>query len=686
MEDLARKEESMACIVHNYKHGFSGFAAMLTEDEAKQVAEFPEVISVQPSGWHTATTTRSWDFLGLSYQMPSDPLHKGRYGEDIIVGVVDTGIWPESRSFSDEGYGPVPSRWKGVCQVGEVWDRNNCSRKIIGARFYSAGIDQDALHKTEYLSARDADTHGTHTASTAAGSVVEAASFHGLASGFARGGAPHARIAVYKVLWKIADGSNSGSTAAILAAIDDAIHDGVDVLSLSLGGSDDFSIAALHAVQKGITVVYAAGNDGPSPQTIWNTAPWVITVAASKTDRSFPTMITLGNKQQIVGQSLYYLGKNSSRSSFKSLSNGGSCSAKFLNGTDVRGKIVLCTSPKSPLTTGPRGVHPGAQQNVFDAGGAGLIFVQYTTDLLRETDCNGRPCVLVDIDTGKKIEKYIDANRSPKVKIEPTRSITGQETLAPKVASFSSRGPSPDYADVIKPDIAAPGANILAATGSSYGIMSGTSMSAPHVSGIIALLKALHPNWSPAALKSAIVTTASVTDEHGMPILAEGLPRKTADPFDYGGGHIDPNRAADPGLIYDIDPRDYNYFFGCTITKTSASCNGTSVPGYNLNLPSISVPNLRYPVTIPRTVTNVGEANAVYRAEIQSPPGVKMEVEPSVLVFNAANKAITFQVKLSPLWRLQGDYTFGSLTWRNGQKTVRIPVATRMTIHDFYAD
>ncbi|TVU34828.1 hypothetical protein EJB05_16681, partial [Eragrostis curvula] len=279
--------------------------------------------------------------------------------------------------------------------------------------------------------------------------------------------------------------------------------------------------------------------------------------------------------------------------------------AKFLNGTDVRGKIVLCTSPKSPLTIGPSGVHPVAQKNVFDAGGAGLIFVQYTTDLLSVTDCNGRPCVLVDSDTGKKIEKYIDANRSPKVKIEPTRSITGQETLAPKVASFSSRGPSPDYADVIKPDIAAPGANILAATGSSYGIMSGTSMSAPHVSGIIALLKALHPNWSPAALKSAIVTT---------------------------------------------------------------------------------VPNLRYPVTISRTVTNVDEVDAVYHVEIQSPPGVKMEVDPAVLVFNAANKDITFQVKLSPLWRLQGDYTFGSLTWRNGHKAVRIPVAARMTIHDFYAD
>ena len=179
---------------------------------------------------------------------------------------------------------------------------------------------------------------------------------------------------------------------------------------------------------------------------------------------------------------------------------------------------------------------------------------------------------------------------------------------------------------------------------------------------------------------------ASVTDEHGMPILAEGLPRKIADPFDYGGGHINPNRAADPGLIYDIDPNDYNHFFGCTVTKTSASCNETYVPGYFLNLPSISVPNLRYPVSVPRTVTNVGEFDAVYHAAIENPAGVKIEVEPSVLVFNAANKVHTFLVKISPLWRLQGDYTFGSITWYNGEKTVRIPVAARITIHDSFAD
>ena len=184
--------------------------------------------------------------------------------------------------------------------MGQAWDQNNCSRKIIGARFYTAGLDEEELKKVDYLSPRDAHSHGTHTASTAAGSVVEGASFHGLAAGVARGGAPHARIAVYKALWKTAGGGTFGTAAALLAALDDAIHDGVDVLSLSIGGFTEYSFGALHAVQKGITVVYSGGNDGPRPQTVENNAPWVITVAASKIDRSFPTVITLGNKQQIV--------------------------------------------------------------------------------------------------------------------------------------------------------------------------------------------------------------------------------------------------------------------------------------------------------------------------------------------------------------------------------------------------
>ncbi|KAF7034167.1 hypothetical protein CFC21_045216 [Triticum aestivum] len=172
-----------------------------------------------------------------------------------------------------------------------------------------------------------------------------------------------------------------------------------------------------------------------------------------------------------------------------------------------------------------------------------------------------------------------------------------------------------------------------------------------------------------------------------MPILAEGLTRKIADPFDYGGGNINPHGAADPGLVYDIDPGDYSKFFGCTIIRRmNVTCNATALPAYHLNLPSIAVPELRRSVTVSRTVTNVGKVNSVYRVVVQSPAGVRMEVEPSVLVFDAANKVQTFKVKLSPMWKMQGDYMFGSITWRSGRKAGSVPVAARITVQDFYAD
>jgi subtilisin family serine protease len=208
------------------------------------------------------------------------------------------GIWPESLSFDDTGNGPVPARWKGVCQVGQAWNTTNCNRKIIGARWYSGGITDKVL-KGNYMSARDLSGHGTHVASTIAGREVWNVSYigSGLGAGVARGGAPRSRLGVYKVCWEGA----GCQEAAILAAIDDAINDGVDVLSLSLGGGAGEEIfGSLHAVLRGIPVVFSGGNDGPMPSTVNNVVPWVTTVAASTMDRSFPTLMTLGNKEKLV--------------------------------------------------------------------------------------------------------------------------------------------------------------------------------------------------------------------------------------------------------------------------------------------------------------------------------------------------------------------------------------------------
>lgn len=197
--------------------------------------------------------------------------------------------------------------------MGEQFNSTNCNKKIIGARWFLKGISDPTkklIHGNdtrEFLSARDAIGHGTHTASTAAGYFVGNANYRGLASGVARGGAPLAHLAIYKVCWDTSVGGCSD--ADILKAFDKAVHDGVDVLTLSLGLSiplfsyvdqrDTIAIGSFHATSKGITVTCSAGNSGPTSQTITNTAPWLITVAATTIDRAFPAAITLGNNRTV---------------------------------------------------------------------------------------------------------------------------------------------------------------------------------------------------------------------------------------------------------------------------------------------------------------------------------------------------------------------------------------------------
>lgn len=709
---LGSKEAAKESILYHYKHGFSGFAAVLTESQAKVIADFPGVVRVVPNRILSLQTTRSWDFLHVNPHSGTGILSKSRSGFGSIIGIIDTGIWPESDSFKDKGMGKIPSRWHGTCQEGEQFNRSNCNRKIIGARWYIKGYEADfgkldTSGGVEFLSPRDAVGHGTHTASIAAGSLVKNANFRGLARGLARGGAPSAQLAVYKVCWS----TGGCSSADVLAAFDDAVLDGVDVLSVSLGSSppltayfdDSLAIGSFHAVAKGISVVCSAGNSGPYPQTVINTAPWIISVAASTIDRAFRTVITLGNNQTLVGQALY-TGKNVNKfypfvygesivSQDSDEESARGCDIGSLNATSARGNVVLCFQTRSQRFSAT------AIRTVQTVGGVGLIFAKSPSKDV--TQSMGIPCVEVDLVTGTSLLTYMVSTSKPMVKFSPTKTKVGLQS-SPEVAYFSSRGPSSLSPSVLKPDIAAPGVSILAAWSpaassptmdmtqkelppENFMIESGTSMACPHVSGIVALLNSMYPTWSPAAIKSALITTASVKDEYGLNVVAEGAPYKQADPFDYGGGHVDPNKAMDPGLIYDMGMKDYVHFL-CSmgynttaihlITKSPCPKNRNRNRNLllNLNLPSIIIPNLKKSLAVSRTVTNVGPEESVYIAQVEAPPGTNVRVEPWILSFNSTTKKLKFKVFFCSRQRLLGRYSFGHLLWGDGFHAVRIPL------------
>uniref|UniRef100_J3LBM2 Subtilisin-like protease n=1 Tax=Oryza brachyantha TaxID=4533 RepID=J3LBM2_ORYBR len=516
--------------------------------------KLPEVVTVKPNTYHEVHTTRSWDFLGLklNHYEQSSLVKKAHYGEDVIVGVVGTGVWPESRSFDDNGYGPVPARWKGKCQTGARFNSTGCNRKIIGAR--------------------------------------------------------------------------------------------------------------------------------------------------CSIDRSFPTVVSLGNKENLVGQSINY-NTTVNNSSFHQLvvADELRCDDESLASLNVTGKIVLCGMPVAD-TSSPIQACGAALGAAVKAQAKGLVFAQQSAVVFREMEyCNQllpAGCVLVDFEIAARIASYASSARKPVVKISRAVTVVGNGVLAPRIASFSSRGPSFQLPSILKPDVAAPGVNILAAVGDSYEFMSGTSMACPHVSAVAALLKSIHPDWSPAMIKSAIVTTGtylfittSVTDRFGMPIQSEGVLRKVADPFDFGGGQIDPDKSVDPGLVYDIDPKEYNIFLNCTLSPKD-DCESYTQQLYQLNLPSIAVPDLKDSITVWRTVTNVGGREATYKASIEAPAGVSMSVEPSVITFTrGSSRSATFKVTFKARQRVQGGYTFGSLTWLDGvTHSVRIPVAIRIVIEDFISD
>ncbi|XP_042485771.1 subtilisin-like protease SBT1.4 [Macadamia integrifolia] len=697
-------------IIYTYKHAVNGFSVRLTHSQAAQVRRLPGVLSVIPDQIRQLHTTHTPQFLGLSDVSGLWP--NSGYAEDVIIGVLDTGIWPERPSFSDSGLSLAPSTWKGICETGP--DFPACSGKIIGARAfykgYEAAMGRPVDESVESKSPRDTEGHGTHTASTAAGSTVENAGLFKYAVGEARGMATKARIAAYKICWSVGCFDSD-----ILAAMDQAVADGVHVISLSVGASgfappydyDSIAIGAFGAAQNGVLVSCSAGNSGPGTYTAVNIAPWILTVGASTIDREFPADVVLGDGRVFGGVSLYS-GDSLDGLEFPLIyaADSGSryCYSGGLDSSKVAGKIVICDRG------GNARVEKGSV--VKAAGGVGMIMAN-TAESGEEliADSHLIPATMVGQMAADKIRDYVRSNPSPTATIVFRGTVIGASPSAPKVAAFSSRGPNHLTPEILKPDVIAPGVNILAGwTGAigptdldidprrvDFNIISGTSMSCPHVSGLAALLRKAHPQWSPAALKSALMTTAYNLDNSGNNFtdLATG---GESSPFIHGAGHVDPNRALDPGLVYDISVSEYVAFL-CAVGYDSkqieifvrdhspVDCASHSPnfgsPG-NLNYPSFSVmfgPGTDV-VSYTRVVTNVGSSlDVVYEAKVWGPSTVEITVSPSKLVFNATNQSLSYRITFSsssikdPTAALAA--AFGGIEWSDGTHIVRSPIAIR---------
>lgn len=665
---------------YDYTITNNGVAAHLSARQAARLAKMPGVLALAKDRKATPDTTESPEFLGLTapggvwQQLGGAP----NAGAGLVVGVLDTGIWPESTAFAKGTGIPVPATWHGTCVAGELFTKTTCNDKLVGARYYLAGFGRKFVSLDDYLSPRDGDGHGTHTASTAAGRNGTNVTIDGTHIGTGSGMAPGAKVAAYKVCWEGRPGVDPGCfNSDSVAAINDAVADGVDVINYSIGGGSEGTVldsveqAFRGASNAGVFVAASAGNSGPGASTFDHVSPWLTTVAAATHRRAFAA-VELGNGARYVGASTTeslptatsFVTSLSVKLASATDANARLCAPGTLDPAKAAGKVVQCD----------RGVvdRIAKSAEVKRVGGVGMVMTNTSENSLNG-DFHLVPSVHVSHLDRTPILAYIaSAGAGATAKIVP---LTAAELAAapqvPEIAAFSSRGPSVTTdGDILKPDIAAPGVDVVAAVappfhfGRSWDFVSGTSMSSPHIAGIGALIIDRHPDWTPSMVKSALMTSATDTVS------------SADDPFAQGAGFVQPNGAADPGLVYPTTPNEYRSFMvGLGVQFAPPFDTLPPLAASQLNQASIGLGQLAGTETVTRRVRNVGGAPATYTAEA-SVPGFEVVVTPSQLTLAPGEEA-SFDVTLTRTDAPLGDWAAGSLTWTDGSHAVRSPIAAQ---------
>lgn len=662
----------------NFLTAFGGVNARMPANKAKDLIKVKGVAAVMYDYVAQPLTDASPSFVGADQVWPSIGGSQ-RAGQGVKVGVLDTGIWPEHPSFGDPGISH-PGGTYG-CEFGnsnpdpDLGANFTCTDKLIGAyAFLATQMAFTTIPDGAYCndaqtecSARDADGHGTHTTSTAAGRRLNSAVLFGVNRGPVSGMAPGAHVIQYRVC--IAGCFSSDSVDAVEQAIDDD----VDVLNFSISGgsnpySDSVELAFLDAYAAGILVNASAGNDGPDAGTANHAGPWVNTVGASTSDRHFLTTLHLSATGGLGPLTLDVSGVTvtagvasptpvvlASAATYSSEQ----CTAVAAD-TYFAGKVVVCE----------RGDNARVEKgyNVLQGDAVGMILYNglppppqvAVTDL--ETDNHFLPSVHVN-DPTETINAFVTGHTGVMAWWSTGIASAVQGDV---MASFSSRGPLGDF---LKPDVTAPGIQILAGAspdhmddpaeglgpdGQLFQAIAGTSMSSPHAAGVAAILKDAHPSWTPGQIKSAMMTasTQAVLKEDGA---------TPADPFDRGAGSIRANRANKPTVTFNVTSADY------------FSSAGDPDSRIHLNLPSIHAPEMPGVITTTRTARNVSGTTQTFNL---SATGPGISVSPNVLTIPAGNTA-SFTVKINAPWLADGQY-FGQIKLnpqKPGANNAILPVA-----------
>jgi len=659
--------------IRRFRNASNGFAADLSAAEAAKLRLTPGVKAVIADEIRRPETDSGPNWIGAGKIHDGSAGVTATGGQGVVVGLIDFGVNWDHPSFADPGEGggsgwdhvnPYGSQL-GLCSDPEV----KCNDKLVGVYDFIQD-DPNTTKVEENTKGLDNNGHGTHVGSTAVGNPLNlTVSGEPLSIG---GVAPNANLVSYRVCYiaNANDPNDDGCpTSAILQAIDQAITDQVDVINESLGSDASNPWAAgtdaqafLNARAAGIFVATSAGNEGPNPSTIGSpaNAPWITAVGAATHDRKFVNLVenlSGGDTTppgDLIGKSfsggtgikkIVYAGDfgnalcGTGDAELQPNCDDNTGSTNPFPANTFNGEIVVCD----------RGTYGRVEKgkNVMLAGAGGYILANtdaWGEDLIADNHC--LPATHIDAQDGDELRAWLASGTNHQGSISGFMALH-DPSFADEIADFSARGPNlPPAADVMKPDLIAPGVRVFGASvpnETSFAILDGTSMASPHVAGAAALIKAVHPDWTPSMITSALLETATAALAHD---------------YDGSGENVNKRGAGRPRLDLAVHA---GLFFNETKSNFVAANPQLGGKPRNLNLPGLVDTECVNSCTFQRTVTDMA-GGASWSASAEGlPAGVTVTISPqNFTLTDAASRLLNITVDLTQA-DMTGSWVYGNI-------------------------